>query len=71
MKLAIVVSVIVLDCAQHSSRIALCIHGNQDPLEEDMLICVFASTYFTVECVIKPKAFGFPRFISNFLSCLE
>ena len=50
MKLAIVVNVIVLDRAQHSSRIALYIHGNRDPLEEDMLICVCASTYFTVEC---------------------
>ena len=35
MKLAIVVSVIALDRAQHSSHIAP-LHGNRDPLEEEL-----------------------------------
>ena len=54
MKLAIVVSVIALDCAQHSSRIAP-LHGNRDPLEEELeetwllSFCLEAVSQFTEE----------------------
>ena len=54
MKLATVVSVIALDCAQHSSRIAP-LHGNRDPLEEELegtwlpSFCLEAVSQFTEE----------------------
>ena len=63
MKVATVVSVIALDCAQHSSRIAP-LHGKCDPLEEELERTLFPSFYLEAVSQFTEELYKIAMYIS-------